>query len=261
MLLAIDCGNTNIVFGLMDNKTSHHQWRMATDVNKTTEDYGLFLDHHLAKAGYKPGTISDIVIATVVPACLRAFEGLAGYYDAPSFVIDAEDGRHGVEINIPQAKQAGADRIANTKGAAEYGLPAMVIDFGTATTFDLIDGKGAYIGGAIAPGVHLSIHSLHQAAARLPLIDTKAWSAKTPILGTTTVDAMNSGLYHGYSSLVEGMISRLSDACGANKITVIATGGLASIFTPSINGVDHYDPDLTLKGMAMIYDNWKQQMK
>ena len=257
MLLAIDCGNTNVVFALMDGMTSLHEWRMATDVNKTTEDYGMFLDHHLTKAEMSPEVITDIVISSVVPACLRAFNALSEYYDAPTFVIDAADSRHGVNVDIPEAKQAGADRIANAKGASEYTLPAMVIDFGTATTFDLINDNGAYIGGAIAPGVNLSINALHQAAARLPLIDTNTWSEKTPVLGATTVDAMNSGLYYGYVSLVEGMITRLKAAYGAD-MTVIATGGLAKIFSTTIAGVDHYDPDLTLKGMAMIYDYWKQ---
>ena len=116
----------------------------------------------------------------------------------------------------------------------------------------MIDSDGAYIGGAIAPGVNLSINALHQAAARLPLIDTTTWSEKTPVLGTSTVDAMNSGLYYGYVSLVEGMITRLKAAYGTD-MTVIATGGLAKLFSTIIDGVDHHDPDLTLKGMAMIY--------
>ena len=257
MLLAIDCGNTNTVFALMDGHTLSREWRMATDTNKTSDDYAMFIDHHLSKAGMAGDVVTDIVISTVVPACLRAFEGLGSYYHAPFFVIDAANMTHGVKTAIPDAKQAGADRIANTKGAADYPLPAMVIDFGTTTTFDLIDGDGAYIGGAIAPGVNLSINALYQAAARLPLIDTGAWTEKTPVLGATTVDAMNSGLYYGYISLVEGMITRLKAAFGQD-MTVIATGGLAKIFSTIIAGVDHHDPDLTLKGMAMIYDYWKQ---
>ena len=257
MLLAIDCGNTNIVFALMDGLTRIYDWRMATETNKTTEDYGLFMDHHLIKSGYKGDDITDIVISSVVPPCLRYLKGLSEYYDVPAFVIDTANENHGVSIKIPEAKQAGADRIANTKGACGYALPAIVIDFGTATTFDLIDSDGAYIGGAIAPGVNLSINALHQAAARLPLIDKNTWSEKIPVLGATTVDAMNSGLYYGYVSLVEGMIARLQSAYGT-KMTVIATGGFAKIFSTTIAGVDHYDPDLTLKGMAMIYDYWKQ---
>ena len=252
MLLAIDCGNTNTVFALMDGTTVLHEWRMATEAHKTTDDLALFLDHHLSKSGYTPDTITDIVISTVVPACLRAFQGLGATYNAPVFVIDAANSDHGVAVKIAEPKQAGADRIANTKGASAFPCPAMVIDFGTATTFDLIDSDGAYIGGAIAPGVNLSINALHQAAARLPLIDTTTWSEKTPVLGTSTVDAMNSGLYYGYVSLVEGMIKRLKAAYGAD-MTVIATGGLAKLFSTIIDGVNHHDPDLTLKGMAMIY--------
>jgi type III pantothenate kinase len=257
MLLAIDCGNTNTVFALMDADKVVREWRMATEADKTSDDYALFLDHHLVKSGFETGTITDIVISTVVPSCLRAFQELAPYYSVPSFVIDAAAGDHGVSVNIPEAKQAGADRIANTKAASNFALPAIVIDFGTATTFDLIDADGAYIGGAIAPGVNLSINTLHQATARLPLIDTATWSEKTPVLGATTVDAMNSGLYYGYISLVEGMITRLKKAYGQD-MTVIATGGLAKVFSTTIAGIDHHDSDLTLKGMSMIYEYWKQ---
>jgi len=169
-----------------------------------------------------------------------------------AFVISADNSDHGVKVHIPNPAQAGADRIANTAGARAYGLPAMVIDFGTATTFDLIDSDGAYIGGAIAPGVNLSINALYEAAARLPLIDPSAWTPEMPSLGTNTIDAMNSGLYFGYVSLVEGMITRLKAAFGG-EMTVIATGGLANIFSISIEGVDHHDPVLTHTATAAIY--------
>ncbi|MCE2516816.1 MAG: type III pantothenate kinase [Alphaproteobacteria bacterium] len=257
MLLAIDCGNTNTVIALFDGMAKRAHWRMATDPKRTADDHAVWLNHHLTRAGMATDQVTDIVISTVVPACLRSFEGLAEQLSAQVFVIDAARGDHGVKVKIPEPRQAGADRLANTSGAASYPLPAMVIDFGTATTFDLIDGEGAYIGGAIAPGVNLSINALHQAAARLPLIETTHWTADTPVLGATTVDAMNSGLYYGYISLVEGMITRLKAAYG-HDMTVIATGGLANIFSTEINGVDHHDPDLTIRGMAMIY---AQQIK
>jgi type III pantothenate kinase len=259
MLLAIDCGNTNTVFALMDDGNKLIQeWRMATDADKTGDDYALFLDHHLMKSGFEVGVVTDIVISTVVPSGLRALQNLASHYSAPSLVIDPATGDHGVQVNIPEPKQAGADRIANTKAASEYSVPAIVIDFGTATTFDVIDAQGAYVGGVIAPGVNLSINVLHEATARLPLIDADTWSEKTPVLGSTTVDAMNSGLYYGYTSLVEGMIARLKEAHGQD-MTVIATGGLARTFSKSVPGINYYDPDLTVKGMAMIYADWKQR--
>ena len=253
MLLAIDCGNTNTVIALFEGKGKKADWRMATDPKRTAEDHAYWLHHHLSASGYSDTPITDVVISTVVPACLRAFVGLAeDHLNASFYILDPEKDDHGVAIKIPEAKQAGADRIANTAGARDYTLPAMVIDFGTATTFDLVDIDGAYIGGAIAPGVNLSISALAQAAARLPLIETSTWSKDIPVLGDNTVDAMNSGLYYGYISLVEGMIKRLEASFG-HPMTVIATGGLSKLFSQSIDGVHHHDPDLTIRGMAVIY--------
>ena len=257
MLLTIDCGNTNTVIGLYKDGEKLVQWRMATDANRTAEDHAYWLHHHMGKAGFGDTAISGVVISTVVPSCLRAYQGLVReHLKADCFVIDPSKDDHGVAIRIPEPKQAGADRIANTAGASIYPLPAMVIDFGTATTFDLVDADGAYIGGAIAPGVNLSIHALAEAAARLPMIKTDQWSQDLKVLGTSTVDAMNSGLYYGYISLVEGMIKRLQATYG-QKMTVIATGGLSQLFSEAIDGVDHHDPDLTINGMAIIYANRK----
>ena len=257
MLLTIDCGNTNTVIGLYKDGENLVQWRMATDANRTAEDHAYWLHHHMGKAGFGDTAISGVVISTVVPSCLRAYQGLVKeHLKADCFVIDPSKDDHGVAIRIPEPKQAGADRIANTAGASIYPLPAMVIDFGTATTFDLVDADGAYIGGAIAPGVNLSIHALAEAAARLPMIETDQWSQDLKVLGTSTVDAMNSGLYYGYISLVEGMIKRLQATYG-QKMTVIATGGLSQLFSEAIDGVDHHDPDLTINGMAIIYANRK----
>ena len=257
MLLTIDCGNTNTVIGLYKDGEKLVQWRMATDANRTAEDHAYWLHHHMGKAGFGDTAISGVVISTVVPSCLRAYQGLVKeHLKADCFVIDPSKDDHGVAIRIPEPKQAGADRIANTAGTSIYPLPAMVIDFGTATTFDLVDADGAYIGGAIAPGVNLSIHALAEAAARLPMIETDQWSQDLKVLGTSTVDAMNSGLYYGYISLVEGMIKRLQATYG-QKMTVIATGGLSQLFSEAIDGVDHHDPDLTINGMAIIYANRK----
>jgi len=255
MLLAIDCGNTNTVFGIYDGLNKCQQWRMTTQSSQTSDDMAVWLSHHMQRAGLAVESIDGVVISSVVPALLPAFRQLArDHLHVDAFVISPDSPDHGVKVRIPNPAQAGADRIANTAGARSYGTPAMVIDFGTATTFDLIDADGAYIGGAIAPGVNLSINALYQAAARLPLIDPSSWAPDMPVLGNNTIDAMNSGLFFGYVSLVEGMINRLKAAFGA-EMTVIATGGLANIFSVSIKGVDHHDPDLTLNGMVAIYTN------
>jgi len=259
MLLVIDCGNTNTVFGIYNDGGKLQHWRMTTIPGQTADDMAVWLSHHMQRAGLGLEQIDGVVISSVVPQLLPSFRLLAAeHLGREAFVITADNTDHGIDIKIPNPAQAGADRIANTAGARSYGLPAMVIDFGTATTFDLIDADGAYIGGAIAPGVNLSINALYQAAARLPLIDPSSWTPDMPVLGNNTIDAMNSGLYHGYVSLVEGMITRLKAAFGA-EMTVIATGGLANIFSISIAGVDHHDPDLTLNGMVAIYTSIRKK--
>ena len=270
MLLVIDCGNTNTVISIFEDfekvvakKVAAKEvatkkvatWRMATDTKQTADDHAVWLDLHLKKAGLSEVVLSGAVIGSVVPACLPALKDLATkHLGVEAFVIDSKSTDHGVAIHIDAPEQAGADRIANTAGVAAYQLPAMVIDFGTATTFDMIDADGAYIGGAIAPGVNLSIAALYDAAAQLPLIDPEKWDSNIPIIGRNTIDAMNSGLFYGYVSLVEGMITKLKHA---TDMTVIATGGLGALFSSIIDMIDYYDPDLTLKGMVSIYKNSK----
>ena len=258
MLLVIDCGNTNTVIGIFEGDAKVASWRMKTDPKKTADDHAVWLDHHMKRAEISRAMIKGAVIASVVPACQPQYCKLVDdHFGVDCFVIEGSDPSHGITIDIDRPEQAGADRIANAAGAAAYDLPAIVIDFGTATTFDLVDEKGAYIGGVIAPGVNLSIDALYQAAARLPLIDPSQWSESMPVHGRSTIDAMNAGLFYGYISLVEGLIDRIITSTG-KKMTVIATGGLAAIFSQSISGVDHHDPDLTLKGMVSIYTSRKQ---
>ena len=256
MLLVIDCGNTNTVISVFDGLEKLAMWRMATDSKQTADDHAVWLDHHMKRASIPGDAITGAVIGSVVPACLPAFKRLISkHYGFEPLIIDGKDPAHGVAVRIDRPEQAGADRIANSAGAAEYPLPAMVIDFGTATTFDLIDADGAYIGGTIAPGVNLSVDALYEAAARLPLIDPASWNTEMPVIGQNTVDAMNAGLFYGYISLVEGMIDKLVAATGT-PMTVIATGGLSALFTSAIRGVDHHAPDLTLRGMVLIHQYW-----
>ena len=257
MLLVVDCGNTNTVFCLFEEAAKVACWRMATDPRQTADDLAVWLDHHMQNAGIEASAVDGAVIGSVVPACLPALEQLAErHLGTAPLVVDGGDCGHGVEVRIDQPDQAGADRIANAAGAAAYRLPAIVVDFGTATTFDVVDADGAYAGGVIAPGVNLSIEALHRAAARLPLVDPGSWGPEMPVVGRNTVDAMNSGLFHGYASLVEGLLARLEAEFGGD-MTVIATGGLAAVFAPAIAAVDHHDPDLTLKGMVRIHERWK----
>ena len=255
MLLAIDGGNTNTVFGLRVGKHEYLTWRMASAPATTADDYAVWLAHHLGGHGYDFTAIDAVIISSVVPDSLPELVAFATrYLPVFTYILRADDESHGVKIAINKPEQAGADRIANTAAAAhEYRCPVIVVDFGTATTFDYISADGAYHGGVIAPGVNLSIDALYQAAARLPLIDPSHWHKDLPIIGKTTIEAMNSGLFFGYVSLVEGIITRMKTTIPEkSKITTIATGGLGAVFADAVEAIDHYDAHLTLKGLAVI---------
>ncbi|MDA0308624.1 MAG: type III pantothenate kinase [Proteobacteria bacterium] len=255
MLLAIDGGNTNIVFGLRKTEDDYLTWRMATASATTADDYAAWLSFHLANHGFALSDISGVIISTVVPDTLSALKRFAELYlPEPRYVLMGDDLSHGVVIAIDKPEQAGADRIANTAAASHYyPRPAIVIDFGTATTFDYVSKEGAYCGGVISPGVNLSVGALYQAAARLPLIDPKHWHTDMPVIGKSTIEAMNSGLFFGYASLVEGIIARMKADIASDQVTVLATGGLGQLFADAISIIDHYDANLTLKGLAIIF--------
>lgn len=263
MLLAIDGGNTNTVFGLRtssDQQGMHFaRWRMATNPSLTADDYAAWLAFHLAAGGYGYADIDGVIVSSVVPPLLPPLQRfIAKHIPARLYTLLAEDSSHGVPIKLETPSQAGSDRIANTAAASLYGLPAIIVDFGTATSFDCIDSDGAYCGGVIAPGVNLSVAALYRAAAQLPMLDPKEWSATMPVIGTTTRSAMNSGLFYGYVSLIEGMLGRIQAEFAKPKTktkpTVIATGGLGELFASAIKAVDKYDMDVTLKGLGIIYD-------
>ena len=259
MLLAIDGGNTNTVFGLRVGADEYLTWRMARSTATTADDYAVWLAHHLGGHGYDFTAIHAIIISSVVPDSLPELVSFAErYLPVFTYILRADDPSHGVKIAINKPEQAGTDRIANTAAAHEYRCPVIVIDFGTATTFDYVSADGAYHGGVIAPGVNLSIDALYQAAARLPLIDPTHWHKDLPIIGKTTIEAMNSGLFFGYVSLVEGIITRMQTDIPEPKATTIATGGLGAVFADAINIIDHYDAHLTLKGLAVIATRVKE---
>lgn len=256
MLLVIDGGNTNIVFGLQQDADQFLNWRKATDSAFTADDYASWLAFHLSTYNYSLSDITGVIISTVVPETLPALQRFAKrYLNGFSYVLAADDLSHGVTILIDKPEQAGADRIANAAAVSTlYTCPSIVIDFGTATTFDYISAKGEYCGGAISPGVNLSIDALYRAAARLPLIDPSHWQKELPIIGKTTIEAMNSGLFFGYISLFEGIISRIKNSVNEPDTTVVATGGLGAIFCDASPVIDTYDPILTLKGLAIIFE-------
>ena len=250
MLLAIDAGNTNVVFAVYDGSERRGLWRAATDQARTADDYAVWLTSLLGMQGLKSADIGDAVICSVVPQALYDLRRLCrDYFGSEPLIVD----RHvdlGIEIAIDEPETAGADRLANAVAVhAKYGGPAIVIDFGTGTTFDIIDNVGAYRGGVIAPGINLSLDALHRVSAQLPRIEV---ARPARVIGGGTISAMQSGIYWGYVSLIEGLVRRISEEFGS-PMKVIATGGLAPLFAGGTNVIEHTDPDLTLLGIVEIW--------
>jgi type III pantothenate kinase len=258
MLLAIDSGNTNIVFAVFDNTGEMRgEWRSSTNVNRTADELWVWLTHLMELAELKREDIDDAIIATVVPATLFNLKSLCRkYFRVDPLVIGDPDVDLGIEIHMDHPDEVGADRLVNAVAAQQsYGGPLIVIDFGTATTFDVVDSEGNYCGGVIAPGINLSLEALHRAAAQLPRV---AVSRPGRVIGKSTVPAMQSGIFWGYLSLIEGLVTRMRneyfDHNGKDHtMDVIATGGLAPLFSDSSDMIRCADVDLTLKGLFSIY--------
>ena len=262
MLLAVDCGNTNIVFALYDGETQRSNWRISTDPKRSVDEYLVWLAQLMALKSIEVGEITEMIIASVVPEVQPKLIHLAarGFGLVPQVVGDPNIDL-GIDIRIDRPDQAGADRLVNAVAARDfYDLPAIILDFGTATTFDLVGKNGAYEGGVIAPGVNLSVEALFLAAARLPRLAVQPWVADMPVLGKDTVSAMHSGIFWGYVSMVEGLISRLRRDHGAD-LPAIATGGLAPLFAEHVSAISLVDPDLTLKGLVQIHAQNKAKFK
>ena len=254
MLLAIDCGNTNIVFAIYDGDEQLASWRISSDSSRGTDEYVVWLTQLMRLKSINVDEINGVIIASVVPDIQPKLVALAHRgFDLVPLCVDESNVDLGIAINIDRPEQAGADRLVNAVAAAAWhNLPAIVVDFGTATTLDLIGPKGAYEGGIIAPGVNLSIEALYMAAARLPRIAVKPWQKDMPVLGSNTISAMQSGVFWGYVGMVEGLLTRLRHSYGAD-LPAIVTGGLAPLFADHINGPLVVDADLTLKGLVRIH--------
>ncbi len=252
MLLAIDSGNTNIVFAVYGEDGSlRGSWRASTEAKRTADEYAVWLTQLMALEGLAPDDIDAAIIANVVPPTMYALNTLCTRYFQVSPLVIGEPGVDvGVEIRIDRPDQVGADRLVNAVAAhARFGGPLIVIDFGTATTFDVIGADGAYEGGVIAPGINPSLEALDRAAAKLPRIALKEPPQR--VIGQATVPAMESGAYWGYVGLIEGLVTRIKGEYG-KPMKVIATGGLASLFARATGSIDEVDPDLTLRGLLAI---------
>lgn len=250
MLLAIEQGNTNTLFAVHDGAHWVAQWRAATESTRTADEYAVWLHQLLQMRDMDFSGIDACIISSVVPQSLFNLRKLAQrYFQITPYVVG--DNTHlGIEVRIDKPSEAGADRLVNTIGAfIEHGGPLIVIDSGTATTFDVVAADGALEGTAISPGINLSVQALHQAAAKLPRI---AIEKPVHYIGKDTVSAMQSGIYWGYVGLIEYLIDHIKAEYG-QSMTVVATGGVASLFEGATTKIDHFDPDLTLKGLLEIY--------
>lgn len=252
MLLAIDVGNTNVVFALFEGRRIKARWRIATDPRRTGDEYAVWLMQLLAIRGVARKHITRIIVSTVVPRALHNIEVLArNYFGVDPLVAGMPPVVYGMDIDVDQPSSLGSDRAVNAIAAhAKYAGDLIIIDFGTATTLDVIDFNGAYKGGIIAPGINLSLDALVGNTAKLPRIAIEA-PKSTSVIGTNTEDQMLIGVFWGYVAMMEGLIAQMRAQIG-RPARVIATGGLAVLFNDHTGIFDHVDPDLTLDGLAIL---------
>jgi type III pantothenate kinase len=254
MLLAIDAGNTNMVFALVDNGEIKTRWRIATDPRRTADEYAVWLHQLLELEGYSRSDVEAVIIGTVVPRALHNLEVLATKYFHVEPVIAGQDkAAWPLQFDVDEPQNVGADRALNAIAAhAKYPGNLVIVDFGTATTFDLISPTGTYKGGIIAPGINLSLDALVNAAAKLPRIAIEAPEG-TSVIGRTTQSQMLIGIYWGYIAMIEGLVERIRREVEGPE-TVIATGGLAVLFDRHTDVFDAIEPDLTIQGLSLLYE-------
>jgi len=252
MLLAIDAGNTNVVFALVDEGRIKGRWRIATDPRRTGDEYAVWLVQLLAIRGVKPAEVDSIIISTVVPRALHNLEVLSrNYFNVEPLVAGIGKADYAIDIDVDEPRSLGADRAVNAIGAhARFPGDLIIVDFGTATTFDAIDFNGAYKGGIIAPGINLSLDALVGNTAKLPRIAIEV--PKTPsVIGRNTEDQMLIGVFWGYVAMMEGLIARMRAEIG-RPAKIIATGGLAVLFDEATEIFDAVEPDLTIEGLILL---------
>jgi type III pantothenate kinase len=255
MLFVLDVGNTNMVLGVFEQAQLKHQWRIKTDRYKTEDEFGVLIHSLFNQKGITFSDITGIIISSVVPPIMFALERMClTYFNIDPLIVGKETVQTYLKMNYPNPMEIGADRIVNAVGAIEtYGAPLVIIDFGTATTFCYIDEEPSYRGGIITPGIQISMDALYSKASKLPKIEMQ-----TPkrVVGTSTVDAMQSGVFYGYIEQVDGLVKRIMKEVDTTP-KVIATGGLAKLMAEASNTIDMVDPYLTLRGLYLIYQKNK----
>jgi type III pantothenate kinase len=254
MLLAIDAGNTNLVFALVEGRAIKARWRIATDPRRTADQYAVWLHQLLELEGYAKADVDAVIIGTVVPRALHNLEVLASkYFHVEPLIAGVGRAAWPIELDVDEPHNVGADRALNALAAhAKHSGDLIVIDFGTATTFDVVSESGAYKGGIIAPGINLSLDALVTAAAKLPRIAIDVPN-DTSVIGRTTESQMLTGIYWGYVAMLEGLVERLKREIG-RPVTVVATGGLAVLFDEHSDIFDALEPDLTIQGLSLLYE-------
>ena len=251
MLLAINANNTNTKFAIHDGSSFLSDWRIKTDPGRTADQYLVWLNQLMNLAGLKMEAIDAAIIATVVPQTLFHLQMMCERHLRTEPLVVGDPGvTLGIKVLLSQPGEVGADRIANAIGGhVRYHVPLIVVDFGTATTFDVVDGMGNYLGGAISPGINLSLEALHGATAKLPRI---AVERPKRAIGKDTLGAMQSGIFFGYIGLIEGLIQRIQ-AEHPETLEVVATGGLAPLFHRATPAIHHLDPEITMRGLVEIH--------
>ena len=251
MLLAIDAGNTNLTFGLFERDRLLHDWRLATHQDSMPDELGITLLQLIRQEGLDPKAVHAVAIASVVPPLNASLMEMSRRYFGHEPMMVEPGIKSGLRIRYENPKEVGADRIVAALAAFhKYGGPLIIIDFGTATTYDAVSREGDYLGGAIAPGIQISVDALFQRAARLQRVELKAPAS---VIGRNTVESMQAGILFGFVAQVEGMVTRLRKELGADA-RVIATGGLASLIASETRVIEQVDDRLMLEGLRLIYE-------
>jgi type III pantothenate kinase len=253
MLLAVDVGNTHMVIGVFEGDTLHCHWRVKTDKSSTVDELAsLFHELFTLKSMYFTH-ISGMIISSVVPAMQSAWKAFSEQYLSCPALVVGENVETGMKVLIDNPIEIGADRLVNSVAAfAAFATPLIIIDFGTAITWDCVSGHGEYLGGVIAPGLGISMEALSNRTAKLPQVDISTPPSKP--IGTNTVAAIKSGILFGYGAMVDGLVSRIKNQMAPETPKVVATGGMANLIAPLVECIDEVDPMLTLKGLKLLYD-------